>query len=303
MWEMKAVAIRDMDAASEFVMHNLVGRDVSGGSAHLVCSSCSFHNALDATMCELCGQSLDGGDGSGMAGHRNYDADAVAIAKIVQEQVAANAPRAKQDDVKLKALAGHSQNVHNSAVEGAAMTVFDELLGDPLPSGMDAQAMIEGAKQHIANHPAGLPADVARRAVEELNNPALLRSTIENNKRYDVCFAAVWNKVLKHRSTEDLARRVAEEISEGLDSQGVGLCAKGKFGRLVNALRGFVNVGNHEAANGGGEQFQMKFTQQVIKPEGLTLEERMKRAREVFDEFGVAGAKRKEWLDAINSMF
>ena len=90
------------------------------------------------------------------------------------------------------------------------------------------------------------------------------------------------------------ARRLAEEIHEG-----TGQCTGGKFGRLINSLRGFVNIGNQIAEAGQGQAFQNAFTQRVVNNEGLTAEEKRAEAIRVLEEYGIEGEMRQQWLDAI----
>ena len=78
---------------------------------------------------------------------------------------------------------------------------------------------------------------------------------------------------------EELVRRLAEELAEG-----AGSCEAGKVGRLINSLRGFVDVGSHNL--GVGETLMARVLQ-------------LRRANEVLDEFGVVGNDRASWIECL----
>ena len=91
-----------------------------------------------------------------------------------------------------------------------------------------------------------------------------------------------------------MTRRLAEEIAEG-----VGVCPGGKIGRLVNALRGFVNIGGELVEEGSSQRFQDAFTQQVVRNVNLNPEQRRLAAISVLDEYGIQGPTRQSWLDGL----
>jgi hypothetical protein len=108
--------------------------------------------------------------------------------------------------------------------------------------------------------------------------------------------AAVWNIITKHKDTVEMTRRLAEEISEG-----VAMCPGGKIGRLVNALRGFVDIGGELVESDRSQAFQEAFRLRVINSD-LNSSQRLQAANSVLDEFGIQGPKRQEWLSALDDL-
>ena len=103
--------------------------------------------------------------------------------------------------------------------------------------------------------------------------------------------------ITRHKDTTELTRRLAEEIAEG-----AGVCPGGKIGRLVNALRGFVNIGGEMVEEGSSQRFQDAFAQRVISSAYLNSEQRKQAAISVLDEFGIQGPVRQSWLDALTDL-
>ena len=68
---------------------------------------------------------------------------------------------------------------------------------------------------------------------------------------------------------------------------GAGQCNGGKIGRLVNSLRGFVNVGIHIAESGLGQAFQEAFLGRVVNADVASPGERRLLAEAVLDEYGI----------------
>jgi hypothetical protein len=215
-----------------------------------------------------------------------------ALAEIALEQ--ARPPPAAS--VALRDLASHSQNVHSAAVEGAANQSIAEILAIPLPPGTNVDNMVEFAKEAISRCPAGLNPATARAAIAELSNRAILEATY-NRFVYKNVLAAVWSIICKHKDSQDIIRRLAEEVHEG-----VGMCNGGKIGRLVNSLRGFVNVGGQYAESGMGEAFQHAFTHRVVNNHSLTPQQRIEAAISVLDEFGIQGELRQNWLEHVDQI-
>lgn len=131
-------------------------------------------------------------------------------------------------------------------------------------------------------------------AGEVLRNSAAMQVTF-HEFAFDDTLVAVWNVI---RSRPDAAvkvemiRRLAEEISEG-----VGMCAGGRIGRLVNSLRAFVDVGIHFVHE--RESLTDEFARKVVAPNTLTPAQRREIAERVLDEHGVNGETRAAWLDSL----
>ena len=107
--------------------------------------------------------------------------------------------------------------------------------------------------------------------------------------------------ITRHKDTTELTRRLAEEIAEG-----AGVCPGGKIGRLVNALRGFVNIGGELVEEGSSQRFQDAFAQRVMGSSSsssfLNAEQRKLAAISVLDEYGIQGPVRQSWLDALTDL-
>lgn len=103
--------------------------------------------------------------------------------------------------------------------------------------------------------------------------------------------AVVYRTIESHVRRKDLERRLAEELSEG-----VGFCARGKVGRVINSLRGYgVIEGEMEI-----ETFHSAFVKRVISPaiSFRTKRGREKAANDTLDDFGIFDAKmRSEWVE------
>lgn len=105
--------------------------------------------------------------------------------------------------------------------------------------------------------------------------------------------------ITRQKDTTELTRRLAEEIAEG-----AGVCPGGKIGRLVNALRGFVNIGGELVEEGSSQRFQDAFAQRVMSSSSsfLNAEQRKLAAISVLDEYGIQGPVRQSWLDALTDL-
>jgi len=99
------------------------------------------------------------------------------IAAAAARRAQAEAPTPSVD---FKALAGHSQNVHNAAIEGAAFTTIAQIVAQPLPAGTTVDQMIQFAILGIRAQPAGLPRRVADAACAELANQSILSLKFNN---------------------------------------------------------------------------------------------------------------------------
>ena len=94
-----------------------------------------------------------------------------------------------------------------------------------------------------------------------------------------------------------MTRRLAEEIHEG-----VGMCNGGKIGRLINALRGFVNIGGELVEEGKSVGFQEAFSTRVVNAD-LTKEQKIQAANSVFDEYGIVDkVRRAAFLSALDDI-
>ena len=144
-------------------------------------------------------------------------------------------------------MAHFRDNVHAEAVEQPAFKTVDELMQRPLPRGMSLGDMIRELRQQISRAdltrpPVKLRHNAQQGALAVLDSPAHLKVRCDaTGKSFEVAVAAVWNVARVHKDKDELIRRLAEEIHEGN-----GQCTTGRVGRLVNALRGFVDVGGQD---------------------------------------------------------
>ena len=222
---------------------------------------------MDTTDDEAIARSLAGGGGSQeidtlhdqeMArmmyqAQENEEGSEDAIAKAIAE----NAKLAKQRDEPppppleggLGNLANHTQNVHVSAEEQPAMRTVEELMQRPLPPQMGPREMIQELHQQISRPdltcaPVHLLQDAQQGALAVLASPDQLQVRCNRSQRvFEGVLVAVWNVIRSHKDKDEMIRRLAEEIHEG-----VGQCNTGRVTRLVNALRGFVDIGGQDVA-------------------------------------------------------
>jgi hypothetical protein len=190
----------------------------------------------------------------------------------------------------------YDQNVHHTDVENPAIQSLKEFAEEPLPDNLNANDMITDAKNRILNL-RNLSPQIAHNAVELLSDESILRLTYKGCN-YKQCFAAVWNKVIRHKNCLDIIPIVADELSASVDSN---ICPGGKFVRLVNSLQGFVNIGCHDVELGRTQAFQSAFSSVATKS-GLSDDERRKEAVIVLDEYGITGKVRDEWLASLNDL-
>lgn len=117
-----------------------------------------------------------------------------------------------------------------------------------------------------------------------------------NGCTFDDTLVAVWN-IIRTRGADKthMIRRLAEEIAEG-----EGMCSGGRVCRLINSLRGFVDVGIHMVHE--RESLVDEFSRSVIRPEELTPEQRRLIAERVLDAHGVTGVSRTGWLNSLAEM-
>lgn len=114
-----------------------------------------------------------------------------------------------------------------------------------------------------------------------------------NTYAFDDTLAAVWS-IVRARGEDkgEMVRRLAEEIAEGR-----GMCAGGRVCRLINSLRGFVDVGIQIVHM--RENLVDEFARSVLRPQGWTAAQRRAAAERVLDAHGVNGAGRAAWLDNL----
>ena len=217
-------------------------RSLAGGSSQRLDTS------KDAEIARKVYQAQENEGGSAAGGKSSADA----IAKVIEE----NAKRAKRAEQReqpppprggLGGLAHHRDNVHAEAVEQPAFKTVDELLQRSLPRGMRPDDMIREIKQQISRtdllrSPVKLKHEAQQGALAVLNSPPHLHVRCpKSGNEFSRVMVAVYNVIRSHKDKDELIRRLAEEIHEGN-----GECPTGRLGRLVNALRGFVDVGGQD---------------------------------------------------------
>jgi len=180
-------------------------------------------------------------------------------------------------------------------VEGEAYKTIAELLAQPLPPGMKSEAAM------IADCKAALqlvkPQTSSTRKSLELLSDENHMGVSHNGHTYKSVLSATWNVILRHKDKVEMTRRLAEEISES-----DGVCAGGRIGRLINSLRGFVDVGI-ESADGASEAFRAEFGRRVLElPEDTPLATRKAEAEAVLSQYGIQGKARSDWIAAVEAM-
>jgi len=88
--------------------------------------------------------------------------------------------------------------------------------------------------------------------------------------------------VYRHAARQQVAIRFMQEISEGIDQHPDpshhnpnANCGSGRAPRLINALRGFLDVGFHTVEAINTPAFQLEFANQVVNAKGLSYADRL----------------------------
>lgn len=193
----------------------------------------------------------------------------------------------------LRGLAAHGQNVHAAVIEGQAIKTMDDLVSTPLPPGMSVLDMIENCKQCVSFlQPQN---EITLRACDELGSNELL--DIEHGGySFRQVLVGVWNMTIRHKDKVEMTKRLCEEMFEG-----IGTCPGGRIGRLVNALRGFVDVGIARG-DGSTNEMQLAFSRRVLNAEFASKADQLAEANVVLDEFGIRGEQRQGWLGAVSDL-
>lgn len=214
-----------------------------------------------------------------------------------QTQAGANAQAAAPGGGRdLRNFTGHAQNVHDAAVQNPAMNTFTELRVRAIRDRVDDQMWCEEARVAIQASPAGLRLSDRNQAISILTNNADMSMEVRGTP-FRNYVAVVWNVIRGHRQRADMIRRLAEELSEGR-----GVCALGRVGRLINALRGFIDVGVHIADTHEG--LPEAFSRRVLNSPLLTSNEAKRAMAEtVLNEYGVVGEARIVWITALEEAY
>ena len=203
--------------------------------------------------------------------------------------------------VSLNELASFSQNVHDDSVEQPSITVLNQLQQRAVCECIDEKRWHREILTAIRALPtgtgtgadsSGLSAIDQNKAIAVLTNHTVMSISIRGYS-YRNYIAVVWNVIRGHHQRSELTRRLAEEIAEGQDT-----CARGKINRLVNALRGYVDIGVDIADEHIG--LSDAFLERVISNTSLkTYIAKTIMAETVLNEYGVVGEERNEWLNAL----
>lgn len=211
----------------------------------------------------------------------------------------------------------HAPHFQNMVVDGFSIT--DMLLTEPLPLGIegtiqdfrDAVNALAALSHEDRPHFTNFDQDLARTqtAIYERGTYLPMPSGVEfDNIPMGHLLAYCWNLVRLHRERKDATIRMIQEISEGIEQHPDPThgspstnCGSGRSPRLINATRGFVDIGYQTVAAINTPAFQSEFTNRVIQPSGLSLDQRLEIARCVCHEYGVVAKAREEWLEQVQS--
>ena len=181
-------------------------------------------------------------------------------------------------------------------MEGVALRSIDDLLSQPHPDHMSSEALVQeliAAIKNAKNRPLCLKGKVASKALGVLNTGTAQLMLIKfKGKNFFEVLVSVWIVIRGHKDRDEMTKRLAEEVAEG-----VGMCAGGRVGRLINSLRGFMDIGGQTVVD-SSELMQAAFSRRVLK-EGLSQEQRLEEAEAVLKEFGVIGENREAWLEGL----
>ena len=195
-------------------------------------------------------KSSTAGSKGGKGDKSSHQSDADAIVDMIAED-ARRAKRAQAPppnaEKNLGSLANFKHNVHDAAVEGVAIKTVEDLLRRPLPPRMTRTSMIQELEQQLSRReltrrPVELNYVAQQSALRILLNPHYLAATCKKSGRvFRDVLVAIYNVARSHKDRDEILRRMAEEMHEG-----DGECATGRVGRMVNALRGFVDIGGQD---------------------------------------------------------
>lgn len=217
------------------------------------------------------------------------------IATILREEMQQEQQR-KAPTVNFSELSQNRQSVHSGVVEHAAMRSIDDL-ERRLPTDVPRleRMLVKEAIEDINACPEGLPKNVCDAAVKVLKDHTAMKRTIgPNNKNFRRVLAAVYFVIRTHDHRASMVRRLAEEIFEGL-----GMCSGGRIGRLINALRGFINIAFHVVDSDTQVSVSDRISSMLLVNAHKSQEEKLFLARAILDECGVNSTDRDIWLSSI----
>lgn len=206
----------------------------------------------------------------------------------------------------------HKSHFQNVSING--VTIMDMLRGENMPLGVDGTlndfraAVVElGATTRPSFRQ--FEFDLTRVQGALLRQDSSYVNINAGGEFNDVplgqLLAMCWNLVYRHRERRDAAIRMVQEISEGIEQHPAGSsgCGPGRSPRLINALRGFVDVGFQTVAAINMPTFQIEFANRVANPDNLSHDQRLAIAKSVCAEYGVVGQLRAEWLNSVTELF
>jgi len=179
------------------------------------------------------------------------------------------------NSINLRAFAFDTESVHRQSTQGMLLANLTRLRAVPIPKGLDA----------LGEFVLPLPENIAYVLVRDYDK-LVIPSSI-GLLRYSILFNHLWSYIRSHPHKEELVKRLAEEITDG-----VGVCPNGKLARLMNVVEGYmegVSTANPK------ELFQNRMAV-IAKMEQV---DRLKEATKAFQEFGIPEGERGPWLEAL----
>ena len=179
------------------------------------------------------------------------------------------------NSINLRAFAFDTESVHRQSTQGMLLANLARLHAVPIPMGLDP----------LEEFVLPLPEHIAYVFVKDYDKLIIPLST--GPVPYSKVFDHLWSYIRIHQHKEELVKRLAEEIVEG-----VGVCPNGKLARLMNVVEGYmegVSTANPK------ELFQNRMA--VIA--AMEKTDRLKEAAKAFQEFGIPEGEQGPWLEAL----
>ena len=197
--------------------------------------------------------------------------------------------RDPEGGIDLKAFSTDAENVHRSSVQTTTSVGIGVLMKRSVLEDQETLAEIIPALYNSRN--IRFVGNTGEIVISELTNDYY--TTRAFGQGYNEVLDRVWTYIVMHSESNELIRRLIQEICEG-----VSQCTNGKMARLINVLWGYDQelMDTCQAASAAPkEAFHAKFS--MLR--GLPMAERATAAHEVFEDYKIAEGERSAWLESL----
>jgi len=192
--------------------------------------------------------------------------------------------RDPENSIDLEAFGKDPQSVHRSSVQSQILKGLETLRTFPIPIKQDAfnEILGEYMMRDLFRYNRTICYTLA------VDYDTLCVQLESETVRYSELVDRVWAYIQAHIHRAELVKRLLEELEEGHAH-----CGNGKVARLMNVLVGFES--SMTTIIDPKELFQNKIGDLVLLP----LEDRSKRAQELFLEYNIDQEEWSSWLTAL----